>query len=227
MKILVVEDEKEISNAICKVLKHNNYLTDAAYDGVEALGYLEYDEYDGVVLDLMLPKKDGIQVVKELRAKGNNVPVLILTAKSEIDDKVLGLDAGADDYLTKPFSMQEFLARIRSITRRKNSTYSQYKYGNITLNSTTFELVTESGKVRLSNKEYQLLEILINNHNILFSTETLMDKVWGFNTESEINVVWVYISALRKKLSSINANVSITAVRGIGYKFEVIKWSKD
>lgn len=222
MKILVVEDEKEISYAICRVLKHNNYLTDSAYDGVEALGYLEYDEYDGVILDLMLPKKDGLEVLKEIRAKGNNVPVLILTAKSEIDDKVLGLDSGADDYLTKPFAMKEFLARVRAITRRKNTEYSQYKFGNITLNALTFELSTEYGSVRLSNKEYQLLEVLINNHNILFSTETLMDKVWGFNTESEINVVWVYISALRKKLSNVKADVQITAVRGVGYKLEEI-----
>lgn len=222
MKILVVEDDKDISSAICRVLKHNNYLTDSAYDGEEALNYLDYDEYDGVILDLMIPKKDGIEVVKELRKKGNNVPVLILTAKSEIDDKVLGLDAGADDYLTKPFAMKELLARIRSITRRKNSIYSHYTFCNIKLNTQTFELESEFGKVRLSSKEYQLLELLINNHNTLISTESIMDKVWGFNTESEINVVWVYISALRKKLVQIKANVSISAVRGLGYKLEEI-----
>ena len=148
------------------------------------------------------------------------MPVLILTAKAEIDDKVLGLDAGADDYLTKPFSMKEFLARIRALTRRKNTTLSTFSFGNIILNPKTYEIISQTDKVRLSAKEYQVMEILINNSNSLVSTEMLMDKVWGFDSDAEINVVWVYISALRKKLQAINANLTISAIRGLGYKLE-------
>lgn len=168
----------------------------------------------------MMPKMDGITVVRNMRKKGDNTPVLILTAKAEIDDKVLGLDAGADDYLTKPFSMKEFLARIRALTRRKNTTLSTFSFGNIILNPKTYEIISQTDKVRLSAKEYQVMEILINNSNSLVSTEMLMDKVWGFDSDAEINVVWVYISALRKKLQAINANLTISAIRGLGYKLE-------
>ena len=168
----------------------------------------------------MMPKMDGITVVRNMRKKGDNTPVLILTAKAEIDDKVLGLDAGADDYLTKPFSMKEFLARIRALTRRKNTTLSTFSFGNIILNPKTYEIISQTDKIRLSAKEYQVMEILINNSNSLVSTEMLMDKVWGFDSDAEINVVWVYISALRKKLQAINANLTISAIRGLGYKLE-------
>lgn len=220
MKLLLAEDDRDISSVIVKFLEKNNYLVDAVYDGEEALEYLGCETYDGVILDVMMPKMDGISVVRNMRKNGNNTPVLILTAKAEIDDKVLGLDAGADDYLTKPFSMKEFLARIRALTRRKNSTLSTFSFGNIVLNPKTYEIISQTDKVRLSAKEYQVMEILINNSNSLVSTETLMDKVWGFDSDAEINVVWVYISALRKKLQAINANMTISAVRGLGYKLE-------
>ena len=220
MKLLLAEDDRDISSVIVKFLKKNNYLVDAVYDGEEALEYLGCETYDGVILDVMMPKMNGISVVRNMRKNGDNTPVLILTAKAEIDDKVLGLDAGADDYLTKPFSMKEFLARIRALTRRKNSTLSTFSFGNIVLNPKTYEIISQTDKVRLSAKEYQVMEILINNSNSLVSTETLMDKVWGFDSDAEINVVWVYISALRKKLQAINANMSISAVRGLGYKLE-------
>ncbi|MDY4146072.1 MAG: response regulator transcription factor [Bacilli bacterium] len=220
MKLLLAEDDRDISSVIVKFLQKNNYLVDAVYDGKEALQYLDYEKYDGVILDVMMPKMDGITVVRNMRKKGDNTPVLILTAKAEIDDKVLGLDAGADDYLTKPFSMKEFLARIRALTRRKNTTLSTFSFGNIILNPKTYEIISQTDKVRLSAKEYQVMEILINNSNSLVSTEMLMDKVWGFDSDAEINVVWVYISALRKKLQAINANLTISAIRGLGYKLE-------
>ena len=220
MKLLLAEDDRDISSVIVKFLQKNNYLVDAVYDGKEALQYLDCEKYDGVILDVMMPKMDGITVVRNMRKKGDNTPVLILTAKAEIDDKVLGLDAGADDYLTKPFSMKEFLARIRALTRRKNTTLSTFSFGNIILNPKTYEIISQTDKVRLSAKEYQVMEILINNSNSLVSTEMFMDKVWGFDSDAEINVVWVYISALRKKLQAINANLTISAIRGLGYKLE-------
>ena len=220
MKLLLAEDDRDISSVIVKFLQKNNYLVDVVYDGKEALQYLDCEKYDGVILDVMIPKMDGITVVRNMRKKGDNTPVLILTAKAEIDDKVLGLDAGADDYLTKPFSMKEFLARIRALTRRKNTTLSTFSFGNIILNPKTYEIISQTDKVRLSAKEYQVMEILINNSNSLVSTEMLMDKVWGFDSDAEINVVWVYISALRKKLQAINANLTISAIRGLGYKLE-------
>ncbi len=220
MKLLLAEDDRDISSVIVKFLQKNNYLVDAVYDGKEALQYLDCEKYDGVILDVMMPKMDGITVVRNMRKKGDNTPVLILTAKAEIDDKVLGLDAGADDYLTKPFSMKEFLARIRALTRRKNTTLSTFSFGNIILNPKTYEIISQTDKIRLSAKEYQVMEILINNSNSLVSTEMLMDKVWGFDSDAEINVVWVYISALRKKLQAINANLTISAIRGLGYKLE-------
>lgn len=220
MKLLYAEDERELSNAVVKVLKRNNYNVDAVYDGEEALEYLSVEEYDGVILDVMMPKLDGISVVRSIRAKSNNVPVLILTAKSEIDDRVFGLDAGADDYLTKPFAMKELLARIRAITRRKSEVINSYSFTNLALNPSNYELSTDFGKCRLTGKEYQLMETFMLNSKTLISTEKLMEGVWGYDSESEINVVWVYISALRKKLTSLNARAEIKAVRGVGYKLE-------
>lgn len=170
MKLLLAEDDRDISSVIVKFLQKNNYLVDAVYDGKEALQYLDCEKYDGVILDVMMPKMDGITVVRNMRKKGDNTPVLILTAKAEIDDKVLGLDAGADDYLTKPFSMKEFLARIRALTRRKNTTLSTFSFGNIILNPKTYEIISQTDKIRLSAKEYQVMEILINNSNSLVST---------------------------------------------------------
>lgn len=223
MKILIVEDDKDISKAIVKVLKLENYQVEAVYDGLTALDYLTFDDYDGVILDLMMPKLDGISVLKEMRRNNNNTPVLILTAKSEIADKVIGLDAGADDYLTKPFSMKELLARVRAITRRKSNELKAFSYKDLTLNNQTYELFYHDKSVRLSSKEYQVMELLINNPKKLISTETLMDRVWGYDSEAEINVVWVYISALRKKLQNLGTNVVISAVRGVGYKLEELE----
>lgn len=221
MKLLLAEDEKELSNALVRILRHSNYTVDAVYDGAEALDFLGADDYDCVILDVMMPKLDGFSVVKKLRENGNHVPVLMLTAKSELDDKIAGLDAGADDYLTKPFAMQELLARLRALTRRKGTEVSSYTIGNTSLNQQNYELFTSEGESRLTNKEFQMMEMLMSNPNTLISTEKFMESVWGYESEAEINVVWVYISALRKKLTNIGANISIKAVRGVGYRLEV------
>ena len=220
MKLLLAEDERELSGAVVRVLKHNNYTVDAVYDGAEALEYLTYGEYDGVILDIMMPKADGLTVLRTIRAQGNNVPVILLTAKSEVDDRVEGLDAGADDYLSKPFAMKELLARIRAMTRRKYDVISTYTVGNLTLNPKQFTISADKGEIRLSGKEFQMMEMLVKNGNVLISTEKFMESVWGYDSEAEINGVWVYISSLRKKLQSIGANVNIKAVRGLGYRLE-------
>lgn len=222
MRLLLAEDEKELSDALTVLLKHNNYSVDAVYDGDDALEYLRTGLYDGAILDIMMPKKDGIEVLKTARAEGLNLPVLLLTAKSEIDDRVAGLDAGADDYLTKPFAIKELLARIRAMTRRSGEmTENTLTFGSVTLNRLTFEISTPQGSVRLSNKEYQMLEMLMSNPGQILSTERFMDKIWGYDSETELNVVWVYISYIRKKLAGIHADIKITAVRNLGYTLEI------
>ena len=221
MRILLAEDEKEMSNAIVAVLKHEHYSVDAVYDGQDALDYLETGLYDGAILDIMMPKMDGVSVLKEIRKQGMDVPVILLTAKSEIDDKVEGLDAGADDYLTKPFAMKELLARLRAITRRQGEVTDQImEFSNLKLDRSTFMISTEKGSLRLANKEFQMLEMLLSNPGQIISTDQFMDKIWGYDTETELNVVWVYVSYLRKKLSKIGAKVNIKAARGVGYLVE-------
>lgn len=224
MRLLLAEDEKALSKALCAVLKHNNYSVDAVFDGQDALDYGLCENYDGIILDLMMPKKNGLEVLKELRDSGISTPVLILTAKAEIEDRIIGLDAGADDYLTKPFAMGELLARIRAMTRRKTEfSPNLLTLGNLSLNRETFELSTDNGAFRLGNKEFQMIEMLMNNPNRLISTEQFMERIWGYETEAEINVVWVYISYLRKKLTTLGANLEIKATRGVGYTLEEIK----
>ncbi|SDB34044.1 DNA-binding response regulator, OmpR family, contains REC and winged-helix (wHTH) domain [Ruminococcaceae bacterium FB2012] len=221
MRLLLAEDERELSNALCAILKHNNYSVDAVYDGADAWAYGRTGDYDGIILDIMMPKMNGIEVLQKLRAEGIKSPVLILTAKSETDDKILGLDSGADDYLTKPFSMGELLARIRAMTRRKaDFAPNLLEMGNVTLSRETFDLKGPSGTVRLSSKEFQMLEMMMMNRKQLISTERFMEKIWGYDSEAEINVVWVYISYLRKKLAQIGADIEIKATRGVGYSLE-------
>ena len=223
MKLLFAEDERSLSRAITHILEKNCYSVDAVYDGQAALEYLENGDYDGVILDIMMPKVDGITVLRELRSKGNPVPVLMLTAKSEIDDRVLGLDTGANDYLTKPFDTKELLARIRAMTRGNRAVDATLNYGNITLNRTNFELSSPTGSFRLANKEYQMMELLMANAGQLISSDQFLEKIWGLDSNVESSVVWVYISYLRKKLSALNANVSIRAVRNAGYVLEETK----
>ena len=220
MRILLAEDEISLARAIVKIFEKNNYSADAVHNGEDALSYLAMGNYDVAVLDIMMPKMDGMEVLRRLRANGNNIPVLMLTAKSEVDDKVLGLDSGANDYLTKPFDTKELLARIRAVTRGKESVDSKLRVGNITLDRATFELSSQSGCFRLANKEFQLMEMLMSNPRHVISAEKLMDKIWGYESDTEINVVWVYISYLRKKLSALGANIQIKAVRNAGYALE-------
>ncbi len=223
MRLLLAEDEKSLSRALVKILEHANYSVDAVYDGVEALEYLKSENYDGVILDIMMPRKDGLEVLKTIRAEGSRIPVLLLTAKSEIDDKVKGLDLGANDYLTKPFAPPELLARIRAMTRTSvpSQNDNELHVGNITLNTSTYELSSPASSFRLANKEYQMMELLMRNPHQLISTEQFMDRIWGYDSNAEINVVWVYISYLRKKLNALQANVAIRAARNAGYSLEV------
>ncbi|WP_206154858.1 response regulator transcription factor [Clostridium muellerianum] len=224
MRILLAEDEKELSNALVAILKHNNYSVDAVYDGSDALEYGLSENYDVVILDIMMPKMNGLEVLENLRKRGIHMPILMLTAKTEIEDRILGLDTGADDYLNKPFAMGELLARIRAMTRRKSEfTPNLIKVGNISLNKENYELSNEKSSLRLGNKEFQMLEMLMNNPKCLISTEQFLERIWGYDAEAEVNVVWVYISYLRKKLASLNANVKIKAGRGVGYTLEESK----
>ena len=222
MRLLLAEDEKELSNALVAVLKHSNYSVDAVYDGADALSYGLCENYDGIILDIMMPKMDGIEVLKNLREKGIHTPVLLLTAKSQVEDRITGLDSGADDYLTKPFAMGELLARIRAMTRRKTEfSPNDLAIGNITLSRETFDLKGPDGTQKLGSKEFQMLEMLMSNPRQIVSVDTFMDHIWGYDTDTESNVVWVYISYLRKKLTALDANVKIKASRNAGYSLEI------
>lgn len=222
MRLLLAEDEVELAKAIATVLRHSHYEVDVVYNGQDAYDYLLTGNYEGAILDVMMPKMDGVTVVQSIRKEKIMLPILLLTAKSEIEDKVFGLDAGADDYLTKPFVMKELLARIRAMIRRRDETVQvTLKFGNVTLNPSTFELFTEHQLYRLTNKEYQLIEFFMMNPNHILSTDRLMEKIWGYDTEVEVNVIWVNISFLRKKLQAMKANIVIKANRGIGYSLEM------
>ena len=222
MRSLLAEDERSLSRAVVALLEKSNYSADAVYDGEEALAYLEAGNYDGVILDIMMPKMDGLEVLRRLREQGNPVPVLLLTAKSEVEDKVTGLDTGANDYLTKPFSTAELMARIRAMTRSQTGgqVTSRLTFGNITLDQTTFELSSSAGSFRLANREYQMMELLLRNPRQLIPTERFLERIWGYDSDVELNVVWVYISYLRKKLSALQANIQIKATRNVGYSLE-------
>ena len=220
MRILLAEDERSLARALVKIFEKNNYSADAVHNGEDALMYIEGGNYDVVVLDVMMPKMDGITALKKLRASGNQIPVLMLTAKSEIDDKVLGLDSGANYYLTKPFNTKELLATIRAITRTQAEVDTKLTVGNITLDRSTFELASPHGSFRLANKEFQMMEIFMSNPHHIISAERFMERIWGFDNEAEINVVWVYVSYLRKKLSALHANISIKSSRNAGYSLE-------
>lgn len=222
MRLLLAEDERELSRALVTVLAKQNYSVDPVFDGQEALDYLAADNYDAAILDIMMPKVDGITVLKTLREQGNQIPVLLLTAKSEVNDLVLGLDSGADDYLTKPFSMKELLARLRAMTRRKleGRADNELTFGNVTLDLAGCELKTAHGGTVLGNREFQLIESLMANPEQYLSVERLFEKIWGYDSEAELSVVWVNISNLRKKLTRLGADVTIRAKRNTGYRME-------
>ena len=222
MRILLAEDERSLSRAVSALLEKNNYSVDAVYDGEEALAFLDGGNYDALILDIMMPKHNGLEVLRYLRQNGNSIPILMLTAKSEVEDKVTGLDMGANDYLTKPFFTAELLARIRAMTRSQTSgqTTSVLTLGNITLNQANFELSSPHGSFRLANKEYQMMELLLRNPHQLIPTERFLERIWGYDSEVELNVVWVYISYLRKKLAALQADIQIKATRNAGYSLE-------
>lgn len=225
MRLLLAEDERSLSRALVKILEHAGYSVDAVYDGEEALDYLTSGgNYDGVILDIMMPKMDGLTVLAKIRSQGNQLPVLLLTAKSEVDDKVRGLDSGANDYLTKPFAPPELLARIRVMTRGtvQEQVDSKLHAGNITLDTSTCELSSPKGSFRLAGKEFQMMQMLMAGKRQIIPTETFIEKIWGYDTDAEVNVVWVYISYLRKKLKALDADVSIVATRNTGYSLEQI-----
>ena len=218
MRLLLAEDEKSLSRALVKILEHSNYSVDAAYDGEEALDFLDVTDYDGIVLDIMMPKVDGLTVLRTLRARGDLTPVLLLTAKSEIDDKVTGLDLGANDYLTKPFDAKELLARIRAMTRVQTKTADAVlRFGNLELDQTSYTLTVNGQSLTLAGKEFQVLELLMSNPGQVISTDRLFERAWGLDSDAEIGIVWVYISNLRKKFQTLGANVRIKVTRNVGY----------
>lgn len=222
MRLLLAEDEKSLSHALVTILEKSHYSVDAVYDGQEALEYLESEAYDGLILDIMMPKVDGITVLKTIRKQGNKIPVLILSAKSEIEDKVDGLDAGANDYLAKPFDARELLARIRVITRvNTESNDSLIRFGHVTLNRKTYVLKGEKAEFKLANKEFQMMELLMANPHQVLATDRIFEKIWGYESDTEINIVWVYIAYLRKKLVKMHADIEIKAHRNVGYSVEL------
>lgn len=224
MKILVVEDEVELADTLAEILKRNRYTVDCVYTGENGLEYALTGLYDCILLDIMLPVMDGITVLKSLRKNGISTPVMLLTARSEIEDKINGLDCGADDYLTKPFVTSELLARIRSLTRRKGEYVSDdFVFGNLKLNKKTYSLCFNENDMKLSLKEYQIMEMFIANPCQIIPKERFIEKIWGYESDIEYNNIEVYISFLRKKLSSIHANVKIRTARGIGYALEMLE----
>ena len=221
MRILYAEDEEQMSSAVCAVLQHNHFSVDAVSNGQDALDYALLADYDVIILDIMMPQKDGITVLSELRSRGIHTPVILLTAKSEIEDRIKGLDAGADDYLSKPFATGELMARIRALSRRQPEyTPNKLQFENIFLDRSTFELSGPKGAIRLGNKEYRIIELLMSSKGAPVSTDRIMERVWEVDSDAENNVVWVYISFLRKKLRQIGADVNIVSARGSGYYLE-------
>lgn len=222
MRLLIVEDEVALAEALVQIFTKNKYIADACYDGVSGLDNALTCIYDVIILDIMLPKMDGLEVLRNLRLNKVSTPVILLTAKDEIADKVKGLDYGADDYLTKPFASEELLARIRSIYRRKEHAICEniLNYDDITLNLSTYELICGQNSVKLGLKEYSIMELFLKNHGRVISKEILIEKIWGYESDAEYNNVEVYVSFLRKKLAHINSSTSIKTVRGVGYRLE-------
>ncbi|MEE3492671.1 response regulator transcription factor [Ruminococcus sp.] len=221
MRLLFAEDDRDISKAVQTLLERSGYSVDAVYNGQDALDYIEQADYDGVILDWMMPKKTGIEVLAWMRGKGISTPVLMLTARDAIEDGVEGLDTGADDYLPKPFAASELLARIRAMLRRKvDYQHDVIKYADIELDKSAMTITCGKKSVSLTNKAFQLMEMLVEHPGAVLSISQIMERVWGWDSDAEVNVVWVNISFLRKKLSELGAHVKIKAVRGVGYSLE-------
>ena len=221
MKLLYAEDERSLSEAVVDILTYHKYIVDAVYDGEDAYAYALSGNYDGVILDVMMPGRDGIDVLSALRKNGYKAPILLLTAKTQVEDRIRGLDAGADDYLPKPFDMGELLARVRAMLRRREEFHPDLlSFGDLTLNIQSSTLGCRWMEFVLPKQEYRLMEQLMANHNIFLSTEDLLVKAWGYDAETDINSVWLYISYLRKRLAAMNSSVRIVSKRNIGYRLE-------
>ena len=221
MKLLYAEDEPALSEAVVDYLTYHKYIVDAVYDGADAYDYAMSGEYDGIILDIMMPKRDGLEVLSALRRDGCRTPVLLLTAKTQVEDRIRGLDTGADDYLSKPFDMGELIARIRAMLRRREEFHPDLiQFGDLTLNLQSGELRAGEFVFPLPKQEYRLMEQLMLNHSMFMSSEDLLAKAWGYNTETDINSVWLYISYLRKRLVAMNSKVEIVSKRNVGYKLE-------
>ena len=221
MRILFAEDDRDLSMAVKTLLERSGYLVDAVYDGAEAVEYAEAEDYDGMILDWMMPEKDGVEALREMRGKGISAPCLLLTARDAVEDRVTGLDAGADDYLSKPFNGKELLARVRAMLRRRETYVPDLiTWEDLQLDKGSCELKCGAQSVRLTGKMYQMAELFMENPKHLFSAQQLMDRIWGWDSEAEINVVWVNISQLRKKLSDLGSDTEIRVYRGTGYALE-------
>ena len=221
MKLLFAEDDRDLSAAVKALLERSGFLVDAVYDGAEAVDYAEAEAYDGMILDWMMPGKDGVEALKEMRSKGISTPCLFLTARDAVEDRVAGLDAGADDYLPKPFNGRELLARVRAMLRRRDTYVPDViAWEDLQLDKGSCELRCGEQSVRLTGKLYQMMEVFMENPRHLFSVQQLMDKIWGWESEAEVNVVWVNISQLRKKMSELGTNTEIRVHRGTGYSLE-------
>ena len=221
MKLLFAEDEIAMAEAVADILTYHNYHVDTVDNGLDALAYALAEHYDGIILDIMMPGKDGLTVLKELRQQGVNTPVLLLTAKSEVADRIAGLNLGADDYLPKPFVMEELLARVRAMLRRREEyTPDVLQCGNLALSSIDKTLSGPDNSFILSKLEYQLMELLMLHQGQYFSSEKILERVWGYDTDAELGVVWVYISYLRKKMAALKPSAEIKSRRGVGYTLE-------
>ena len=222
MKLLYAEDEPALSEAVVDYLSYHKYIVDAVYDGADAYDYAMSGEYDGIILDIMMPKRDGLDVLSALRKNGCKTPVLLLTAKTQVEDRIRGLDIGADDYLPKPFDLGELIARVRAMLRRREEFRPDLiRFGDLTLNLQSGEISVGEKSFQLPKQEYRLMEQLMLNHTMFLSSENLLVKAWGFNTETDINSVWLYVSYLRKRLAAMNSKVEIVSKRNIGYKLEI------
>ena len=224
MRILIAEDDSSLRRALISILQKNNYMAEAVDNGGDALDYLLSGLYDAAILDIMMPKMDGVSVLVNARKANNTTPILLLTAKAEIEDKIIGLDAGANDYLTKPFDMRELLARLRVLTRKKDiQQTSILSFGNTVLNTETFELSAPGGSYKLANKEYQTMLLFMRNPNVVISSSRVLENIWNPDSKAEDNTVWTYISYLRRKLEAIKADIEIHTMRGAGYTLEIRK----
>ena len=221
MKLLFAEDDLDLSAAVKTLLERSGFLVDAVHDGAEAVDYALAEDYDGIILDWMMPEKDGIEALQEMRRKGIRTPCMLLTARDAVEDRVTGLDAGADDYLPKPFNGKELLARIRAMLRRRDSYVPDViSWEDLHLDKGSCELRCGDQSIRLTGKMYQMMELFMENPKHLFSAQQLMDKIWGWDSDAEINVVWVNISQLRKKLGELGSETEIRVYRGTGYALE-------